>query len=139
MKKIYVDGTFDLLHIGHIEFFKKAKEFGNYLIVGVIAEKGVESYKRKPILTLEERCKMLENIKLVDKVIPDCPLGGISEEFLEKYSIDMVIYAGNENDWQDHYKIPIERKMMKYINYGCNNISTSKILKRIKCRENLNI
>ena len=70
MKKvIYVDGTFDLIHTGHIEFFKECKKYGNYLIVGVLSDKNVQSYKREPIINLDNRCFMLENIEIVDKVI----------------------------------------------------------------------
>jgi len=66
--RIYVSGTFDLLHWGHIELFKRAKAFGT-VIVSVNKDEFTERYKRKPILTLLERMKMLEGIKYVDEVI----------------------------------------------------------------------
>ena len=86
-KVIYVDGTFDLLHPGHIAFLKECKKYGDYLIVGVISDKNVQSYKRIPILNLDHRCIMLENIKIVDNVIKDCPFFGITQGFINKYKI----------------------------------------------------
>ena len=65
--------SFDLFHTGHIEFLNKAKSFGTKLIVGVLDDSCVESYKRIPILNVEDRGKILENIKSVDKVIKRAP------------------------------------------------------------------
>lgn len=132
MDIIYVDGTFDLLHTGHVKLFKNLKTENNILIVGVISDKNVETYKRKPIIDLENRCMMLNELECVDIVIPNCPFGGISKEFIDKYKINNVIYAGNDNTWTDHYKVPIEMGIMNYINYSHNELSTSKIINRIK-------
>ena len=46
--RVYADIVGDLFHAGHIEFLKKARGFGDYLIVGVIADENVEEYKRTP-------------------------------------------------------------------------------------------
>ena len=137
-KTIYIDGTFDLLHPGHIQFFKECKKYGTYLIVGVISDDNVKSYKRTPIINLENRCIMLENIRIVDKVIKDCPFFSISEDFLNKYSINTVIYCGNDLEkWVEHYKVPIQKNIMINLPYDLNQtgFSTSKIIKSIQ--ENL--
>jgi glycerol-3-phosphate cytidylyltransferase len=136
-KVIYVDGTFDLLHPGHIAFLKECKKYGNYLIVGVISDQNVQSYKRIPILSLDHRCIMLENIIMVDKVIKDCPFFGITQEFINKYQIEKVIYSGGDlGKWEEHYKIPIKNNMMINLPYDVNETgcSTSKIIKTIVLR-----
>ena len=136
-KVIYVDGTFDLLHPGHIAFLKECKKYGNYLIVGVISDQNVQSYKRIPILSLDHRCIMLENIKIVDKVIKDCPFFGITQEFIDTYKINKVIYSGSDlGKWVEHYEIPIKNKMMINLPYDKNQTgcSTSKIIKTIVLR-----
>src|SRR5579863_7149573 len=69
MTRVYVDVVGDLCHAGHIAFFKKAKAFGDYLIVGVLADDVVEEYKRTPVLTLEERVQAIKACKYVDEVI----------------------------------------------------------------------
>ena len=132
MEIIYIDGTFDLLHTGHIKLLKILKNENNILIVGVISDENVETYKRKPIIDLQNRCMMLNELECVDIVILDCPFGGISKEFIDKHKITKVLYAGNKNTWTDHYKVPIEMGIMEYIDYSHNELSTSKIINRIK-------
>jgi glycerol-3-phosphate cytidylyltransferase-like family protein len=86
-------------------------------------------------MNLKNRCIMLENIKCVDKVIPNCPFFGITEEFLNKYNITKVAYAGDDlGKWEEHYKVPIQKKIMINFKYDSSktNISTSAIIKKIK-------
>ena len=67
----YTTGVFDMFHIGHLNILKRAKEECEYLIVGVSTDELVESYKGKtPIISYEERKKIIESIKYVDKVVP---------------------------------------------------------------------
>ena len=66
MIKVFTTGTFDVLHYGHINLLKKAKELGNYLVVGLnVTKNGNTTY-----YSYEERKKMLEAIKYVDEVVP---------------------------------------------------------------------
>lgn len=60
-------GVFDLLHFGHIEHLRKAKLFGDRLVVSVLADEFVT--KNKPIYSQDERCDLLHSIKWVDEVI----------------------------------------------------------------------
>ena len=72
MKKILTVGVYDLLHIGHIELFRKAKAKGDYLIVAVQDSDVVLEYKpnAKLIYSTEERMYMVKSIKYVDEVVP---------------------------------------------------------------------
>ena len=64
--KVFSTGTFDVLHYGHINILKRAKELGDYLIIGLnVTKNGKETY-----YSYEERKKMLEAIKYVDEVVP---------------------------------------------------------------------
>lgn len=71
MKKILTVGVYDLLHIGHVELFRKAKALGDYLIVAVQDSKVVLDYKpdEKLVYTTEERMYMVKSIRYVDEVI----------------------------------------------------------------------
>lgn len=71
MKKVLTVGVFDLLHIGHIELFRKAKACGDYLIVAVQDSDFVLKYKPESSLvySTEERCYMVSAIRWVDKVV----------------------------------------------------------------------
>lgn len=70
-KIILVGGCFDILHFGHIEFLRKAKSFGNYLIVILESDVNVKRLKgkRRPIHNQNQRKEMLLALKSVDEVI----------------------------------------------------------------------
>lgn len=66
MRAIMTTGTFDVLHYGHINLLEKAKQYGDFLIVGLnVTKNGKPTY-----YSYEERKKMLEAIRYVDKVVP---------------------------------------------------------------------
>lgn len=71
MKTVLTVGVYDMLHIGHILLFKKAKELGDRLIVAVQDESVILKYKpqAKMIYSTDERCYMVSTIKYVDEVI----------------------------------------------------------------------
>lgn len=99
MKKIITYGTFDLLHIGHINLLKRAKEFGDYLIVAISTDnfntlKGKEAY-----YNFEQRKAILEAIKYVDEVIPEYTWGQKVED-VQKHNIDVFIMG---DDWKGKF------------------------------------
>ena len=60
MTLVYTTGVFDILHPGHISTLKRAREYGDKLIVGVQDDESVEKQKgRRPTLTCKERMMML--------------------------------------------------------------------------------
>ena len=72
MKKVITYGTFDLLHYGHINLLRRAKELGDYLIVALSPDEFNWNEKHKKCyFTYEERKKLLEAIRYVDLVIPE--------------------------------------------------------------------
>jgi D-beta-D-heptose 7-phosphate kinase/D-beta-D-heptose 1-phosphate adenosyltransferase len=70
MTKVFVNGTFDLLHRGHLELLNYAKSIGNRVYVGIDTDRRVKEKKgsSRPIYNQEERKFFLENLKSVDKV-----------------------------------------------------------------------
>ena len=67
----YTTGVFDMFHIGHLNILRRAKEACDYLIVGVSTDELVEHDKHKtPIIPFDERCRIVEAIRYVDKVVP---------------------------------------------------------------------
>ncbi len=66
----YTQGVYDMFHVGHLNLLNRAKEYCDYLVVGVNADALVLSYKHKtPVIGEEDRKKIVENIKAVDKCI----------------------------------------------------------------------
>ena len=70
MIKIWVNGTFDVLHIGHIKLFQFAKSLGDYLIVGIDSDKRIKELKgpNRPINDELARFDFLYAIRYIDEV-----------------------------------------------------------------------
>ena len=68
--KVLTFGVFDLLHIGHVELFRKARELGDSLMVAVQDDESVEKYKpgSAPVLTTADRLYLVKAIRYVDEV-----------------------------------------------------------------------
>ena len=64
----YLSGTFDLFHIGHLNLLRRAKQYCDYLVVGV--HKDASHKGKSTFISFEERCEIVRNIKYVDQVIP---------------------------------------------------------------------
>ena len=99
MKKIFVNGTFDLLHRGHLELLNYAKSLGSFLCVGIDTDDRVREKKgfKRPIYNQEERKFFLENLKAVDQVkffSNDEQL----EQLIKEYKPDIMIVG---SDWKD--------------------------------------
>ena len=71
MKHIFVNGTFDVLHPGHIPLLNYAKSFGDTLTVGIDSDRRVAEKKgpSRPIYNIKDRSFMLQNLKSVDYVV----------------------------------------------------------------------
>ena len=72
MKRVITYGTFDLIHYGHINLLKRAKELGDYLIVALSTDEfNWREKQKKCYFNYEERQRLLEAIRYVDLVIPE--------------------------------------------------------------------
>ncbi|GEM05267.1 glycerol-3-phosphate cytidylyltransferase [Halolactibacillus miurensis] len=71
MKKVITYGTFDLIHQGHINILKRAKELGDYLVVAISTDEFNKIKNKKAYHSYETRKFILEAIKYVDEVIPE--------------------------------------------------------------------
>ena len=102
------------------------------MIVGIHGDEACVGYKRRPILTLEERKTMVEACRYVDEVIVNSPIG-ISAEWMEKHQIDLVIHGDDYNETRidEQYSIPRKMGKFKTVPYT-KGISTTEIIQRIK-------
>ncbi|WP_226618583.1 glycerol-3-phosphate cytidylyltransferase [Cytobacillus firmus] len=71
MKKVITYGTFDLLHYGHINLLKRAKDLGDHLTVAISTDSFNELKNKQAYHSYENRKLILDSIKYVDKVIPE--------------------------------------------------------------------
>ena len=97
MKVIITYGTFDLLHYGHIRLLKRARELGDYLIVGLSTDEFNETKGKTSYYNYEIRKEMLEALKYVDKVIPEKNWEQKPGD-IQKYKVDTLVMG---SDWEN--------------------------------------
>lgn len=96
MKRIITYGTFDLLHYGHINLLRRAKEQGDYLIVALSADEFNWNEKhKKTYFSFEKRKQLLEAIRYVDLVIPENNWEQKTTD-VEEYHVDKLVMG---DDW----------------------------------------
>jgi glycerol-3-phosphate cytidylyltransferase len=128
MKTVITYGTFDLLHYGHINLFRRAKVLGDYLIVALSTDEFNLNEKKKELyFNYEARKQALEALRYVDKVI--------SEESweqkltdIDKYNIDVFVMG---NDWEGKFDFLKEKCEVIYLP-RTEGISTTKIKEDLK-------
>ena len=96
MKKVITYGTFDLLHYGHINLLKRAKACGDYLIVALSTDEfNWKEKQKKCYFTYEQRKMLLESIRYVDLVIPECNWEQKRSD-VHEYRVDTFVMG---DDW----------------------------------------
>ena len=95
MSSVYVGLAADLIHHGHINIINNAKQYGD-VIVGLLTDEAISSYKRIPLMNYDQRKKVVENIKGVSKVIKQHTLDYV--ENLRKVKPDFVVHG---DDWKN--------------------------------------
>ncbi len=121
-------GTFDLLHIGHINMLNNCKKYGDKLIVGVSSDN--LNYKKKnryPLFRENDRIEIIKNIKSVDEVFLEESLEK-KAEYIRNYKADIFIIG---DDWKGKFDDMNSVCKVIYIN-RTENISTTDIISNIK-------
>lgn len=127
MKKIITYGTFDLLHIGHINLLKRAKDMGDYLIVAISTDEFNANKNKIAHYPYEHRKTIVEAIKYVNEVIPE---NTWEQKITDIKNNDIDIFVMG-HDWQGEFD---------YLNDYCEviylprteGISTTKIKSDLK-------
>ena len=95
MTKVYIGMSADLVHPGHLNIINHARELGDEIIVGLLTDKAIASYKRLPFMNWEQRKVVVENIKGVSKVVPQETLDYVPN--LRALKPDFVVHG---DDWR---------------------------------------
>jgi len=122
MKKVITYGTFDLIHYGHINLLKRAKEQGDYLIVALSTNEFNEIKGKKCYFSYEERKKLVESIRYVDLVIPENNWEQKIED-IKEFKIDLFLMG---DDWKGKFDYLKEYCDVNYLE-RTPEISTSRI------------
>ncbi len=100
MKRVITYGTFDLLHYGHINLLKRAKELGDYLIVAISTDEFNNIEKNKVCyFKYEQRKALVESIRYVDLVIPENNWEQKISD-VKKYDVDIFVMG---DDWKGKF------------------------------------
>ena len=103
MKKVITYGTYDLLHRGHIKLLQRAREMGDYLVVGLSSDEFNAVKHKKAFYSYEERKLVLEAVRYVDEVIPEDNWEQKERDILE-HGIDVFVMGDDWNGKFDHLK-----------------------------------
>ena len=132
MKRILTYGTFDLLHYGHIRLLKRAKELGDYLIVAVSTDEFNNIKGKKSYHDYKTRKKMLEAVRYVDLVIPECEWNQKRDD-VKKYYIDTVVMG---SDWEGESRFENLKDICEVVYFPrTEGISTTKIKRDLGLQE----
>ena len=111
--RVYLDGCCDLLHYGHANAMRQARQLGSSLTVGVISDECISQYKVPPVLTLAERCELAESVRWVDAVVPGVPHildDAFTWTLINVHGIGLVVHGDGEDtlmpDGEDAYRGP---------------------------------
>lgn len=99
MRRVITYGTYDILHYGHINLLKRAKNLGDYLIVGLSTDEFNTVKNKKSYYTYEQRRMILEVCRYVDLVIPEnCWEQKIDD--VKKYQVGIFVMG---DDWSGKF------------------------------------
>ncbi|MBC7129437.1 MAG: FAD synthase [Thermoplasmatales archaeon] len=137
-KRVMASGVFDLIHIGHLHYLEEAKKYGDELIVVVACDETVRKKKYQPIMPAEERRKLVEALKLVDKAIV-----GYEDDFLrivEEIKPDIIALGYDQHFEGLEEKLRgrgINAKIVRCGKYDGDLNKTRKIVEKIRKMEAL--
>lgn len=121
-------GTFDLLHIGHINMLNKCKKHGDKLIVGVSSDNlNYKKKKRYPVFNQKDRIEIIKNIKCVDEVFLEESLEE-KKNYILNHKADIFIIG---DDWKGKFDNMNSVCKVIYLN-RTENISTTDIISTIR-------
>lgn len=109
MKKVYMAFSSDIIHSGHINIINRAAEYGE-ITAGVLTNEVVSSFDRYPITSLEERIKVLRNVKNIAHVVVQDSLS--YDEILRDIKPDFVVHG---DDWKTGTLSPVRDRVIEVL------------------------
>lgn len=125
-KTIITYGTFDMFHIGHLKLLQRLKGMADELIVAVSSDEFNHIKGKKVLIPYAQRAEIVENIKCVDRVIPEDNWEQKVTD-IQKYNINIFAIG---NDWEGEFDFLKEYCEVVYLD-RTDNISTTKLKKSL--------
>ncbi len=127
MKKIIITyGTFDMFHIGHLKLLQRLKSLGDELIVAISTDEFNKGKGKKVMIPYAQRAEIIENIKCVDKVIPEKNWDQKIID-IQKYNVDIFAMG---DDWKGKFDFLTEYCEVVYLE-RTKDISTTQLKKSL--------
>lgn len=130
MKKVITYGTFDLLHVGHVNILRRAKALGDYLVVAISSDEFNALKGKKAYYSYEDRKTILEAIKYVDEVIPENTWEQKIQD-VKEHNIDTFVMG---HDWEGKFDFLKDYCEVIYLP-RTEGISTTKIKKDLMAKQ----
>ena len=132
MRVGFTCSTFDLLHAGHVQMLREAKEQCDYLICGLQVDPSIDrKEKNAPIQTIVERYTQLKGIKYVDEIIPYATEADL-EDILSMYPIDVRILGEEYRDGKFTGRATCAKRGIElYFNKREHRFSSSDLRRRV--------
>jgi glycerol-3-phosphate cytidylyltransferase len=124
MKKVITYGTYDLLHVGHINLLRRARELGDYLIVVLSSDEFNAIKNKKAYHSYEDRKIILESIRYVDEVLPEYTWEQKIQDVIDN-NVDIFVMG---DDWEGKFDFLKDYCEVVYLP-RTEGISTTKIKK----------
>lgn len=129
MKTVITYGTFDILHVGHINLLRRAKALGDRLVVGLSTDEFNRGKHKSSLLNYENRKAVLESIRYVDEVFPESDWEQKVDD-IRKYGADIFVMG---DDWLGKFDFLSEFCAVTYLP-RTEEISTSAIKRALNDR-----
>ena len=129
IKNVYVGLSADILHEGHINILKTASQYGN-VIVGLLTDEAIASYKNIPYLDFKKRKVVVENIKYVTKVIPQNTL-----DYVDNLNLIKPNYVVHGDDWKSGVQKKTRDRVIKTLKKWSGKLIEPKYTKNISSTE----
>ena len=124
-KKVYVGMAADIIHDGHISLLKKANKYGD-VIVGLLTDKAISTYKSVPYLDFRRRKIIIQNIKYVKKIVPQETLDYVDN--LNSIKPDFVVHG---DDWKKGVQKKTRLRVVKTLKKWSGKLIEPKYTKNI--------
>jgi glycerol-3-phosphate cytidylyltransferase len=126
--RVITFGTFDVFHVGHLRILERAREFGNYLMVGVSTDALNYSKKgRFPVYDQTERMTIIQALRCVDSVFPEESLE-LKRHYIEEYRADVLVMG---DDWAGKFDEFSDICRVEYLP-RTPSVSTTAIIEKIR-------
>ncbi|KTD99298.1 MULTISPECIES: adenylyltransferase/cytidyltransferase family protein [unclassified Pseudoalteromonas] len=128
MKRVITFGTFDIVHVGHINILERAKSLGDYLIVGISSDAlNMQKKGRAPVYSESDRVKIISSLRCVDEIFIEHSLE-LKGDYIKQHDADLLVMG---DDWAgkfDNFKTLCDVKYLA----RTPSISTTEIIEVVR-------